>query len=682
MQLDSQNATIVVMPQGGLISGDRVAAHPRAAGAARLGLLTVFPGQAVERGRPVRVLPLEQVPEGVLAVGADLAEALGMLPVERASWRLNAGGMACQQAEELLLEVTVQHQLEEVVDQLNRSEDLAERLLWVPGGLTGQPLVIEVGGRPYRVRELHPPVHGDAIVEVTTQTNVKVFAPGYTSGIDIVILADCSGSMTIPDLTDDADAVTAGGGWNIFRRAQAPAAGRSLTRASALQRALHRLLETRLRVSGRTSRIALVSFTTETAVRFPRGGGMQEVDENAAPEVVQQFRDAVNLLQAERAGTDIGQAIYDAAELLYRHGRPGNDRLIVLISDGANWKPKGQEATGEMVAALQEPVSLVEHLHREMKIHLHAIGISTHDIFMRYFNAAHPGRVPDPSAIPNHQLLEQLVLVGGGDPTQTGDTGVLQRYLTGLGAGVTRHLRRPQAAQPPPLGAEEAKLLAAARRPAARAATRADVLDDLRRLKDEIKELRKVCNGYTSALIHRPMFKQTDKLLDAVDYFMVTEVQSPREFELFINNLNQCFCEAVDDQMYERDVKGTPPPIPAVTDVLHGPDMGVISDLRNYLVHDKTRALTEPPPDGRRRGHRRDPKADHQRFVEVLQRLVRAGFIEDNDAERWSLLQRGVLTTLRDVLTTIRDEFKRAEAAEGARPAAAPTGQSDFVLKW
>jgi hypothetical protein len=335
-----------------------------------------------------------------------------------------------------------------------------------------------------------------------------------------------------------------------------------------------------------------------------------------------------------------------------------------------------------MVAALQEPVSLMEHLHREMKIHLHAIGISTHDIFIRYFKAAHPGRVPDPSAIPNHQLLEQLVLVGGGDPTEIGDTVVLQRYLTGLGAGVTRHLRKPQAVSPQPLSPDEAAFLAATRRPAARAATGSDVLNELRWLKDEIKELRKVCNGYTSALVQRPMFKQTDKLLDAVDYFMVTEVQSPKEFELFINNLNQCFCEAVDDRMYVRDVKGEPPPIPAVTAVLHGPDMGVISDLRNFLVHDKTRALTEAPPDSRGRGHRRDPKADHQRFVEVLHRLVGVRFIEDNDAERWSRLQRAVLMTLRDVLTTIRDEFKRAEVAEAASTAEASAGESGFVLKW
>jgi len=467
MQLNSQNATIVIVPQGGLISGDRVAAHPRTLGAARMGLLSVFPGQALERSRPVRLIPVEQAPEGVLAVGEDLAETLGMLPADRASWQLQAGGISCQQAEELVLEVTVQHQLDEVVDQLNRSEDLAERLLWVPGSLGEQPLMVEIDGRPYRVREVvPPPAQGNTIIEVNPKTQLKVFAPGYTSGIDIVILADCSGSMRIPDLTDEADVVPTSAGWNPFRRTT-PASARGLKRIEALQRALHRLLETRLRVSGRMSRIALVSFTTEGAVRFPRGGGMQEIEENASPVVVQEFRDAINLLQAESAGTDIGQAIYYAAELLYRHGRPGNDRLIVLISDGANWKPKGQEATGEMVGALEEPVSLMDHLHREMKIHLHAIGISTRSIFMKYFGGAHPGHVPDESSIPNHELLEQLVLVGGGDPTEIGDTIVLQRYLTGLGSGVTRHLRKPLAT-PPPLSAFEAEFLAAARKPASR----------------------------------------------------------------------------------------------------------------------------------------------------------------------------------------------------------------------
>jgi hypothetical protein len=108
----------------------------------------------------------------------------------------------------------------------------------------------------------------------------------------------------------------------------------------ALQRALRQLLEMRLRTAGRVARIALVRFTTDCAVRFPKGGGMAELNAGAPDAVVREFREAVALLTPEEAGTDIGQALHYAAQLLHTHGRPGNDRLVVLVSDGATWKPK------------------------------------------------------------------------------------------------------------------------------------------------------------------------------------------------------------------------------------------------------------------------------------------------------------------------------------------------------
>jgi Mg-chelatase subunit ChlD len=95
-----------------------------------------------------------------------------------------------------------------------------------------------------------------------------------------------------------------------------------------------------------------VRFTTDCAVRFPKGGGMAEL--NAGAPVVREFREAVALLTPEEAGTDIGQALHYAAQLLHTHVRPGNDRLVVLVSDGATWKPKGEEAYGEVVQAVND----------------------------------------------------------------------------------------------------------------------------------------------------------------------------------------------------------------------------------------------------------------------------------------------------------------------------------------
>ena len=252
----------------------------------------------------------------------------------------------------------------------------------------------------------------------------------------MVILADCSGSMSLDDVTDTGD-VTPTKKWfgGVPTR-------RTQTRMKSLQQALMELLEMRLNMEGRVSRIALVGFTRECKVRFPRDReSMTEIDGSSPEQVKLDFRDAIGLLRTEEAGTDIGQALHFAAELLHRHGRPGNDRLVVLISDGATWVPKDDDATGEVVSGVDDPVSLMSHLHEQMHIHLHAIGVSKEDIFWPWFRDKYSGREPHISMIPNHQLLDQLIDVGGGDPSRTGDTDVLAEYFSGLGRGVTRQIR-------------------------------------------------------------------------------------------------------------------------------------------------------------------------------------------------------------------------------------------------
>jgi Mg-chelatase subunit ChlD len=117
---------------------------------------------------------------------------------------------------------------------------------------------------------------------------------------------------------------------------------------------------------------------------------MAEVDGASPSELIQDFREAIGLLRAEEAGTIIGQALHYAAELLHKHGHPGNERLIVLISDGADWQPKEDKTTGEMHGGLEDPVSLMIHLHENLGIRLHAIGISNRAIFDPWFRENHP----------------------------------------------------------------------------------------------------------------------------------------------------------------------------------------------------------------------------------------------------------------------------------------------------
>lgn len=675
MQLNFQNTALSIMENGSFIAGERIAVNPRIINNSTIAVLRSFPNEPSARSSAVRVFPVAEVPEQTLLISEELAASHDLLPADRARWNLDFANFDYQTAHEIILEVTFEQSLEQVIEQLNRSDNLGGRLLWFSGDSFNDSNFIEINDKPYKIREIVPtPVGRDTIIEITEKTNLKVFSPGYTAGIDIVVLADCSGSMSIADLTETADAIPTSSFWQA-------SASRELKRDEALRRSLKKLLETRLRTTGRMSRIALVSFTHETQLRFPRLGGMIEFDETTPEKTVGEFRDAINLLRAEQGGTDIGNALHYAAELLYKHGRPGNDRLLVLISDGADWKPKGQDATGEIVVALQDPVSLMEHLHSEMKIHLHAIGISTREIYTRYHNRTSPGRTLEPSLVPNHELLERLVSVGGGDPSQTGNMDVLEQYLSGLGAGVTRNLKNPRSSSVPKLSDYEIFSLKNLQNPHFRTQTSQDVQNELLELRKKVKELFNDCNEYTKNTIHRWLFGSTMEQVNLFDTYLVEEVQNRENFKLFIDNIYKSFYESLDSKIKNRKIEGDPRVIEFVTDKIHQ-KLRLIKDFRNNCDHDKDSALNEDASGDSRQKARSDKK----RLVEHYQKLVGVSVIEENDRDGWSRLQRSIINYLSDLLFEIRDIYRHSEKKKAGIHVKAEKENSkeatDFVLKW
>ena len=369
------------------------------------------------------------MPPGIVAIGDDLT-AEWDIDIDLARWTLER--VEPVEVRELVLELPTERNPAEAATDISRA-GLAGELLWVPAD--GSDITLTVGGLPHRVRRLDVSGRKGVVARLTRDTRVEVYASAVRAGADIVILADCSGSMGVDDLPLGME-----GRWSSK-------GARWMRRMEALQQALRELLDMRLQISGRVSRIALVEFNHETKRRFPRDGGMAQLDGGSPANVVEQFRNAVALLRAE-GGTNIGNGLHEAANLLYQHGHAGNERLIVLVSDGADWAPKGELGSGEMVYAVEEPVSLMAHLNRDMGIRLHAIGISTAELFRGR------GYAPTGGLVPNHDLLEELVKVGGGDPTTIGGLDVLEDYFSGLGAGITHRvregLREPHAAGPLP----------------------------------------------------------------------------------------------------------------------------------------------------------------------------------------------------------------------------------------
>ncbi|QKW33314.1 VWA domain-containing protein [Actinomadura sp. NAK00032] len=490
--LDSGSGRLVLVPDGGPIGLDMVGV-PMSLGAGHA-LLTV---ENETTGRAaVRLSPLPQVPDGALAVGRGLAANLGVDAGEK-RWRLDAAEPV--DAARLRVELLTEDSIDAVVSGL-AAAGLPGRVLWHG---TGDETYLWVDDVPYRVRAIDTGGRTDVVARITERTELELFAAGVRSGVDIVILADCSGSMGVDDIERYGEGAAPAGSFGGRLPGRPAAHGGRISRTQALRQALYDLLEVRLKVNGRVSQVALVDFTERTAARFPRDGGMVELDGSSPPELINEFRAAIAVLAAQDGrGTDIGNALHEAANLLYYSGRPDNEKLIVLVSDGAHWTPRGDQGTGEVVRASEEPVSLMAHLHANTGIRLHAIGISTPELYRRW--AAANGYALNPVLNPNHDLLEQLVAVGGGDPTAIGGLDVLAAYFSGLGAGITRTVRldrAPARRSGGPLPAEAAAVLAKLGRGAADGATATRG-----RLASELGELVGRCNTEAARIYGRPLF--------------------------------------------------------------------------------------------------------------------------------------------------------------------------------
>jgi hypothetical protein len=426
---------LVIVSGPGLVEADRVAVSRQDLPADAAGLLSA----GGDRRIGVRVYTLPELPPGVVTIGADLAAEHGLGDGD-VSWSLATAEAAT--AAQLTLEPMTDGSMHEVGRVVLGAADLAGRVIFIDAT---ESAWLTVGTIPLRVRGATDAAGRplDGLVRVGRDTQLMLYGQSGRAGVDIVVLADCSGSMSLADVpqVQGEDPY----GWRLGHGS----AGGTIERCEAQKRALLRLLDARLGTSGRPSRVALVRFTTSCEVLFPVNAGMAEMSADSEPAVADAFRRAVTLMRPLNANTDIGGALHFASELLHRHGVPGNDQLVVLVSDGADFNPKGEEATGEAVAATTDAVSLMDELYQSANIRLHAIGISDEAAFQRWW-ARERGGSFERWMVPDHRLLADLVRVGGGDPSRIGGLDVLEDYFGGLGGGVTTRIGVPAPARHQP----------------------------------------------------------------------------------------------------------------------------------------------------------------------------------------------------------------------------------------
>ena len=292
----------------------------------------------------------------------------------------------------------------------------------------------------------------------------------------------------------------------------------------------------------------------------------------------------------------------------------------MLVSDGKTWAPKAADATGEVVFAVDDAVSLMSHLHRRRNVRIHALGISNDALYDAWLRRGHR----DGNGLrPDHPLLERLVEVGGGDPTRIGGIDVLEGYFSGLGAGMTRHVGNPaQAAAARHLAYSTLALLQQSTADNSVKRCRSA----MRRLQDGMLEL----NDYARRLAGRELgswvpFDKTDQ----IDLYFSKEellipVRSQYEFEAFLLRLHQVIVEQGPGR---RKAKGAARP-----NILHEiyecfrEFVDLLNPMRQVYAHDKSSGSA-------------DDQRDLDACVKALQHYLHVIRIDPNDVAHWSELR-------------------------------------------
>ncbi|MFD9123494.1 vWA domain-containing protein [Kitasatospora sp. NPDC059571] len=627
----ASDTRLVTVAGDGLVGDNRIALSPADLPTESAGLLVP---SAVDREQAwaIRLVPLPELSPGIAVCHEDFARSAG-LSADATDWLLSVEN--AETADSAVLEASTDLPLAQCVKQLLVSTALDGQVFRSTAGNQSAASWLNVNGVPYRVRSVADsqgsPLTG--LVRIGTTTTLHLFAPGSRAGVDVVILADCSASMSWDDVLDTGDV-------SRTARRRKP----YLTRMEALKRALQQMADSRLSIAGRTTRLALVRFTTRSSCIYPRHGGMAEIGTGDEDDEVREFRAAIGLLKHEEAGTDIGQALHFASELLYRYGLPQNDRLIVLVSDGADWSEKDEKATGEMLAATADPVSLMEELNDSLGIRLHAIGIGDEQTFATWWQENHGSQPPHVSIVPNHRLLRHLVEVGGGDPTRIGGMEILEEYFGELATGISRVAGRPHAGQLPKPQPEIAAAVAAAQ------TADAELSDRRRQLADKIQQLYVRCIEVSKKRIGQPIYRHTGQ---ADSILRIGEPATSRAtFTDWILEIHQIFREQQDSRLNSRPSESTYP-LQEIHRIVWDGRLGRIHTLRLDFAHAEV-------------GRENKGKAQrHQLDVgKILYELTNQYHLEPDDAKGWSLLQCGLMDGLSGMLQDIYQTLQTAPLPE------------------
>lgn len=681
MYASSDNHLLAVVDGDALITGARVLIG--GSGEPTVGRLIAWPKHLLERVESVRIVMEPTVPTGTVVLPAELAERLQLAAAPVPTRWVLERDPAPLPLESIDLEAVADIPFAEQVEAISHSQELAG-LLIIGKASANDESTLTIGGQSYRILRVSPAAEDRAIIqEVTPRTRVRLMASGAREAVDIVILADTSGSMSVHDLTLEEAPVAPPvpverspqrGLWgrvsSVFSQAgpAAPPPERRtrITRIDALQRAIGSMVDMRAQAAGRGSRFALLKFSSNCEQVFPPGDGMAEIDDHTSPEVITSFRRAVGMLRADGT-TDIGVAIYRAFDVLHRNFRPDRNRLIVLVSDGAHAPGYTRDDVGREIGATEDPVPLLRRLAQHLPVKMFSIGIGDPARFREWVSeSVGHARYDTPDYRPDHALLAELMRVCGAANPNPGSAEDLLRVFTDLGNGVEESIPVGERKPLPRLSDRERDAIARIGRISLD--QRGGLQEAARAFRDSYERLRRICSVTVKTEPFDPnaalqwVLKDTGPATDeeafqafiAPLYKFVHDGRA-KGIALAADGRGRRLLLSAPWDRYEEAAAHLVDPRIART-------VGV---ARNFLHH-----------------HQGPDSSTRDAFEGLLERAIGRRHIERDDGAAWMALQEHVL---QEVAAVFRDAHKAlVTASERPAPTAAPvtTLRLPIALSW
>jgi hypothetical protein len=364
------------------------------------------------------------VESGTVLINEGFLNSTGFQVGDERFWSLKPGVTVVPIREAVIELVVEQGNVEREIADLRkqRRDYFLQRCILLEPGRTVKDLSLPILGRGYfNFRSILPSpeaLRSKTALVFDDNTGLNLFVPHRKSGVDMVVVVDASNSMDLSDYVG--------------------ADGRPRSRIEGVKVALEALLRRRLTSGSRVSRIAAMLFGSNTRMLYPLEPGMVELRTQAQ---LLEFGNCIRYLNSvglERLGVDrthtqISGALRYATELLDYHAQENNEKVVVLLSDGADWTEDSEGVSeGEIVRTSHDPAVLADSLHFDSQVRIHTVSISDEQALRRHEDRKYWSQG---WAIPNKTLLRKIADSTEGLFLESPDARSLHRLFDELGQG-------------------------------------------------------------------------------------------------------------------------------------------------------------------------------------------------------------------------------------------------------